>query len=162
MGANRAPPAAVCGYRKPDRQLQSSLQPLVGDRLHPNERRSRPVCSGLNLMRIAPGKASFACHLHHREEEWIYILSGLGVALIDGGEYDMGPGDFVAFPTPSVAHSMRNHFDEELVYRSGGWHRECEVAGFSELGRRMVRIGEQISIYNLADGRPLFPEEPPA
>ena len=111
--------------------------------------------SGVSLMRVAPGKESFAYHLHHREEEWIYILSGRGMALIDGAEYEMGPGDFVAFPTPSVAHNMRNPFDKDLVYLSGGEHQECEVADFPELGRRMVRIGEEITVYDLADGRPL-------
>jgi uncharacterized cupin superfamily protein len=116
--------------------------------------------SGVSLIRIAPGKESFAYHLHHREEEWIYVLGGRGVARIDGAEYEMSPGDFVAFPTPSVAHNMSNPFDEELVYLSGGEHREHEVADFPELGRRMVRIGEQLTIYNLADGRPFVAEEP--
>jgi len=112
--------------------------------------------SGVSLVRIAPGKESFAYHLHYREEEWLYILSGRGVALIDGAEYEMGPGDFVAFPTPSVAHNMSNPFDDELVYLSGGEHRHCEVADFPELGRRMVRTGEQVTVYDLADGRPFF------
>ena len=89
--------------------------------------------SGVSLVRIAPGKESFAYHLHYREEEWLYILSGRALARIDGAEYEMGPGDFVAFPTPSVAHNMSNPFDDELVYLSGGEHRSCEVADIPEL-----------------------------
>ena len=112
--------------------------------------------SGVSLIRIAPGRESFAYHLHHREEEWIYVLSGRGVAQIDGAEYEMGPGDFVAFPTPSVAHNMSNPFTEELVYLSGGEHCAHEVADFPGLGRRMVRIGDEMTVYDLADGRPLF------
>src|SRR5687768_3570988 len=61
--------------------------------------------TGLNLLKIAPGKESFIYHLHHYEEEWIYILSGRGIAEIDGREYEVGPGDFMGFAT-GVAHHL--------------------------------------------------------
>jgi len=115
--------------------------------------------SGVSLMRVPPGKESMAYHLHHLEEEWIYILSGRALALIDGGEYEMGPGDFVGFPTPSVAHNLANPFGEELVYLSGGEHHEHEIADFPELGKRMVRIGEEMTIYDLADGQAMFDDD---
>jgi len=53
-------------------------------------------------------------HSHQHEEEWLYILSGRGIAEIDGEELEVGPGDFMAFPTPSVAHHLTNPFDEKL------------------------------------------------
>jgi len=110
--------------------------------------------SGVSLVRIPAGKESFAYHSHHREEEWIYILSGRGVAQIDGEEYELGPGDFVAFPTPSVAHNMTNPHEQELVYMMGGENLEHEIADFPTLGKRMIRTGKSIEIYNLADGEP--------
>lgn len=110
--------------------------------------------SGVSLVRIPAGKESFAYHLHHREEEWIYILSGRGVAQIDGEEYELGPGDFVAFPTPSVAHNMTNPHEQELVYMMGGENLEHEIADFPTLGKRMIKTGKSIEIYNLADGEP--------
>jgi len=112
--------------------------------------------TGVSLVRIAPGRESFAYHLHHREEEWIYVLSGRGVAQIDGSDYEMHPGDFVAFPTPSVAHNMTNPFDEELVYLMGGESVDYEIADFPALGKRMVRMGDKLDIYDLADGKPFF------
>ncbi len=114
--------------------------------------------TGISLVRIRPGRESFAYHLHHREEEWIYILSGSGTALIDGREYEVGPGDFIAFPTPSVAHNMRNPKDEDLVYLMGGEHLDFEVADFPLLDKRMVRRGSEVEIYKLSDGRPFDPE----
>jgi hypothetical protein len=33
------------------------------------------------------------------------------------------------------------------------------VADFPELGKRMVRIGEEMTIYDLENGRPFFDEE---
>lgn len=110
--------------------------------------------TGVSLVRIGAGKESFAYHLHHREEEWIYILSGRGVARVGDKEYDVGTGDFIAFPTPSVPHNLSNPGSDDLVYLMGGEHREFEIADFPELDKRMVRLGGDISIYNLSDGKP--------
>ena len=112
--------------------------------------------TGVSLVRIPPGKESFAYHLHHREEEWVYIISGKGVAQIDGADYELSPGDFVAFPTPSVAHNMTNPFSTDLVYMMGGENKEHEIADFPTLGKRMLRHGENIEIYDLKDGKPFF------
>ena len=108
--------------------------------------------TGLSLARLAPGKESFLYHRHHYEEEWLYILSGRGVAEIDGAEYEVGPGDFMGFPTPSVGHHLRNPFAEDLVYLMGGENLDHEVADFPKLGKRMVRRQDGAEIYDLADG----------
>ena len=113
--------------------------------------------AGVNLARIRPGKESFVYHAHELEEEWIYILSGQGTAEIDGQEHAVGPGDFIGFPTPSVAHHLRNTGSEELVYLMGGEHREVEVATFPRLGKRMVRRGAEIEVYDLDAAKPFGP-----
>jgi uncharacterized cupin superfamily protein len=93
------------------------------------------VRTGVNLMRIAPGKESFVYHSHYYEEEWIYVLSGRGMAEIDGAEHEVGAGDFMGFATrpEPVAHHLRNPFDVELVYLCGGEVKEYEVADFPRL-----------------------------
>src|SRR5919108_4652226 len=55
--------------------------------------------TGVSLVRVPPGKESFVYHSHHREEEWIYIISGRGIAEIDGDEFQVGAGDFMGFST---------------------------------------------------------------
>ena len=115
--------------------------------------------TGVSRVRIPPGKESFAYHLHHREEEWIYVLSGRGVAIVDSREYEMSAGDFIAFPTPSIAHNMPNPFEEDLVYLMGGESREYEIADFPDHDRRMIRRGKEIEIYRLSDGQPFGPME---
>jgi uncharacterized cupin superfamily protein len=112
--------------------------------------------TGVSLVRIAPGKESFAYHLHHREEEWIYVISGRGVAHIDGADYELYPGDFVAFPTPSVAHNLANRSDADLVYMMGGENLEHEIADFPTLDKRMLRLGGRIEIYRLSEGESFF------
>ena len=115
--------------------------------------------TGVSLARIAPGKESFLYHSHQREEEWLYILSGTGTAEIDGEEHAVGPGDFMGFPAPSVAHHLRNSGAEDLVYLMGGEHRDTEIADFPKLGKRMVRLGDKVEIYDLEDAKAFGPIE---
>ncbi|EDX71135.1 Cupin domain protein [Coleofasciculus chthonoplastes PCC 7420] len=109
--------------------------------------------TGVNFARIAPGKESFIYHSHYREEEWIYILSGKGIAEIDGEEFEVISGDFMGFPTPSVAHHLRNTGDEDLVYLMGGENLDIEIAEFPKLGKRMLRRGNTIEIYDCSDAK---------
>src|SRR5687768_1658100 len=62
--------------------------------------------TGVRIARIPPGKESFVYHSHQHEEEWLYILAGRGIVEIDEEEIEVGAGDFIAFPTPSVAHHL--------------------------------------------------------
>ena len=112
---------------------------------------------GVNIARMPAGKESFVYHSHWSEEEWIYILSGRGVACIDGTDYEVGAGDFMAFPTPGVAHHLRNPFEEELVYLMGGENRDIDVADFPDLGKRMFRHPKGVEIYDLDAGKTLGP-----
>ncbi len=113
---------------------------------------------GFHLLRIAPGKESFIFHSHETEEEFIYILSGRGIAELGEESVEVGPGDFMGFPTPSIAHHLRNPFQEDLVYISGGERREMEVADFPRIGKRLVRVGMDVTIYDQAEGKKLFGE----
>ena len=106
---------------------------------------------GVHMMRVPPGKESFVYHAHHTEEEFIYILSGRGIAEIGDEEIEVGPGDFMGFPTPSVGHHLRNPFDQDLVYISGGERRASEVADFPRVGKRLVRVGMSVSIHRIDD-----------
>ncbi len=107
------------------------------------------VRTGVSLVKLAPGKESFVYHTHHFEEEWLYVLSGRGVMEIDGVEHELAPGDFVGFATPSVAHHLRNPFEVELVYLTGGESREFEVADFPKLNVRVIRRGQEHEVYPL-------------
>ena len=113
--------------------------------------------TGVNLIRLPPGKESYVYHSHQVEEEWLYVLSGRAIALIDDVEYTVGPGDFIGFPAPSVAHLMRNPGPEDLVYLSGGETREFDIADFPKLGKRMVRRGDHVDIYDVADAKAFGP-----
>ena len=109
---------------------------------------------GVHWIRIPGGKESFVYHRHRTEEEFIYVLSGRGIAEIDGRDYEVGPGDFLGFGTsPPVAHHMRNPFSEDLVYLAGGERRSSEVAEYPKLGKMMVRVGMAISVFETANAQ---------
>jgi uncharacterized cupin superfamily protein len=112
---------------------------------------------GVNFARMAPGKESFVYHSHWAEEEWIYILEGHGMARIDGVEYEVGPGDFMAFPAPGVAHHLRNPFNADLVYLMGGENQPIDVADFPDLGKRVFRNAKGVDVFDLKDARPFGP-----
>jgi uncharacterized cupin superfamily protein len=114
---------------------------------------------GMTRAVMPPGKESFVYHSHYREEEWIYVLSGRGVAEIGGEEFEVGAGDFMGFPAPQVAHHLRNPYGEDLVYLMGGEVLDVDVADFPRLGKRMVRRGQDVEIYDVSDARPFEPLE---
>ena len=105
--------------------------------------------TGVNFIRVPAGKESYVYHSHQCEEEWIYVLSGTAIALIDDVEYEVNAGDFIGFPAPSVAHHMRNPGPAELAYLVGGENRETDVVEFPTLGKRMERRGKQMDVYDV-------------
>ena len=111
----------------------------------------------VTLARLPAGKGSFAYHAHMLEEEWVYILSGRGVAEIDGQSHEVGPGDFMGFATPSVPHLLKNPFAEELVYLMGGEDKPLDVLDYPSLGKRYLLIGSAggTEFYEL--GAPIKP-----
>ena len=113
--------------------------------------------TGVNFMRVPAGKEAYVYHSHRHEEEWIYVLSGRAIALIDGTDYEIAAGDFIGYPTPSVAHLMRNPGPEDLVYLSGGEHLDFDIAEFPALGKKMIRSGKEVEIFDLADAKTFGP-----
>lgn len=117
-------------------------------RLNPN---SEFVGSGLSrlaglqraqvsLVRIPPGKESFAYHAHALEEEWVYLLSGRGAAVIDGTEHQVGPGDFMGFAGRSVPHLLANRGEEDLVCLMGGESLPMDVVEYPHLQKRFLLL----------------------
>src|SRR5262249_25197858 len=107
---------------------------------------------GLSRGRIPPGGESFAYHAHHAEEEGVVIVSGRARARIDGREYDLGPGDFAAFPAPQAPHLLTNPFDEDCVYLMGGEPRlPTDVIHYPDLGKTyaLVRGAARTAFHEL-------------
>ncbi|MEL6399656.1 MAG: cupin domain-containing protein [Cyanobacteria bacterium J06607_6] len=98
---------------------------------------------GVHLVRVLPGHDSTEHHRHRGEEEFIYILSGRGLAHIGEDTFEVAPGDFMGFRPDSLAHSMHNPFDEDLVYLMGGTDLDYDVVDYPRQGKRMYRVGDR-------------------
>jgi uncharacterized cupin superfamily protein len=112
---------------------------------------------GVSRVSVPPGKESFVYHSHQREEEWIYVLSGPGIAEIGDEEFEVGSGDFMGFPAPQVGHHLRNPYEQDLVYLVGGEALDVDIADFPRLGKRMVRRGQEVEIYDASDAKGFGP-----
>ena len=109
----------------------------------------------LSLARVPPGRESFIYHAHERDEEFVYILSGRGRAEIGDATIEVGPGDFMGFPTPSVGHHLINPYDEDLVYLMGGEHSGLDIGHFPRIGKRVVFAEDRIYEVDDSGVRPM-------
>ena len=113
---------------------------------------------GLHIGRVPPGRESFVYHYHHREEEFVYVLSGRGLAEIDEEKFEVGPGDCMLFTAPSVGHHLSNPFDADLVYLMGGESTGMEIGEFPRLGKRVIsEKGQMPYIIDAAGAQPFVP-----
>ena len=67
------------------------------------------------------------------------------------------PATSSAFPRPRWRTCCAIPGSEDLVYLAGGENREFEVAEFPTLGKRMVRMGQQVDIYDVDDAKAFGP-----
>lgn len=94
---------------------------------------------GIHLVRLESGRESTQFHFHHQDEEFLYILSGRGIAEIGDKEHEIGAGDFMAFTSHSLPHTMRNPYEEDLVYLMGGERNAVDICDYPRINRRMYR-----------------------
>lgn len=106
---------------------------------------------GIHLVRVEPGHDSTQYHRHQAEEEFIYILSGRGLAEIGDETVEVGPGDFMGFAAGGLAHSLSNPFTEDLVYLVGGMRLEFDICDYPKVNTRMYRRGDQRDYVDLAE-----------
>ena len=94
---------------------------------------------GVHLVRLKQGDVSTEFHFHHQDEEWVYILSGRGIAEIGDRKHKIGAGDFMGFVAGSEPHAMRNPYKSDLVYLVGGNRWPLDVCDYPRIGKRRYR-----------------------
>lgn len=103
--------------------------------------------TAVSLARVPPGKESFVPHAHSLAEEWVYVLEGRGRALLGDRELEVGPGDFLGFPTDGTIHHLTNAGDVDLVYLQGGERRDGDVGRFPTLGKLGFTRGDETMCF---------------
>lgn len=107
---------------------------------------------GVSVTRVPPGRESYALHVHHGEEECLFVLAGTGLALVGPEALEIGPGDFVGFPPATHPHNVRNTGAVDLVYLGMGEALGNEVVDFPGADRQLVRRKGEARIFPLSAG----------
>ena len=115
--------------------------------------------TALTLARVPPGRESFIYHSHERHEEFLFILSGRGRAEIGGETIEVGPGDFMGFPAPSVAHHLTNPYERGSGLSHGGEHGGFDIGNFPRVGKRVIFERERIQMLEEKDLQPMSFEQ---
>lgn len=104
---------------------------------------------GVHMVTVMPGRQSSEYHVHHHEDECIYVISGHGEALLDGASYAIGPGDFIGCPHKGIAHTMMNTGSEPLVMLVAGMHLEQEVCDYPLQKKRLFVSGTERAVVDM-------------
>ncbi|MDR3498248.1 MAG: cupin domain-containing protein [Parvibaculum sp.] len=111
------------------------------------------VDMGLHFVRVEPGRETTEHHFHGQDEEFLYVISGHGEAMVGDETFSVGPGDVMAFPKNSPAHSMRvpADADGDLIYLMAGTRSDIDVCTYPRIGLRMYRIDGAKEYVSQAD-----------
>lgn len=106
---------------------------------------------GVHRITVAPGHYSTEYHVHHYEEECVFVLSGRGLATLGEREQRIGAGDFIGFPLNGVAHDLFNDGDEPLVCLVIGQRLDQDVSDYPRQGKRLYRNSGEWNLVDHAD-----------
>lgn len=96
---------------------------------------------GVHVIEIPPGALSTECHVHHHEDECVYVIDGHGEVALDEVVHAIGPGDFIGLPAGGPAHVLRNSGEAVLRCLVIGQRLAHDVADYTRLGKRLYRNG---------------------
>ena len=94
---------------------------------------------GVHLIEVAPGAETTEYHVHHHEDEAIYVLSGTATATIGDQDHAIGPGDFIGYRKGGLAHTVVNTGTEVLRLLVVGQRLAQDVGDYPRLGKRIYR-----------------------
>ena len=103
---------------------------------------------GVHLIEVPVGADSTEYHVHHQEDECVYVLSGAARVTLDEQTFDLGPGDFVGLPAGGPAHVFHNPGPEPLRCLVVGARLSHDVGDYPRLAKRLYR---NEGIWNLVD-----------
>lgn len=94
---------------------------------------------GVHIFETEPGADTTAFHLHHHEDEAIYVLSGTAEARVGDQVFAVGPGDFLGCPKGGPPHMLRNTGPDLLRCLVVGQRLDEDVIDYPDDGRRLRR-----------------------
>ncbi len=103
---------------------------------------------GANVYELDPGAVGSALHVHHANEELLFVLAGTPSLHGPGGTQILSPGAVVAFPRGHAgAHSLVNRSDAPVRYLVVSTTHVPDVVEYPDTGATLVVLAEQRSAY---------------
>ena len=94
---------------------------------------------GFHIIEVEPGFESTEYHVHHYEDECVYILAGTATVTIDDQDHEVSAGDFIGYPAGGLPHTMINTGTQTLRCIVVGQRLAHDVGDYPRLGKRIYR-----------------------
>lgn len=94
---------------------------------------------GIHIIEVAPGAETTEYHVHHFEDEAVYILSGTGTATIGEADHAIAAGDFIGYRKQGLAHTIVNTGTQTLRILVIGQRLPHDVGDYPHQGQRIYR-----------------------
>lgn len=94
---------------------------------------------GFHIIEVEPGHETTEYHVHHHEDECVFVLSGTATAVIGDDEFVIRPGDFIGYRKGGLAHSIRNTGAEVLRCIVVGERLPHDVCDYPRQNKRLFR-----------------------
>lgn len=94
---------------------------------------------GFHIIEVAPGAETTEYHVHHFEDEAVYVLEGSATATIGEQDHAIGPGDFIGYRAGGLAHTIVNTGTETLKMIVVGQRLAHDVGDYPRKGKRLWR-----------------------
>ena len=104
---------------------------------------------GFHIIEVLPGHESTEYHMHHFEDECVYILSGSATVTIDETDYAVSAGDFIGYPSGGLPHTMKNTGSEVLRCIVVGQRLPHDVGDYPRLGKRIYRYYQSTDLVDI-------------
>lgn len=107
---------------------------------------------GVNRVVMEPGAASSLRHWHTQEDEFVVMLEGELVLVMDEGETIMRPGDMAGFPKGVAnGHHLINRSAKPAVFIAIGPNIAEDICYYSDVD---MKVSSTDNIYVTRDGVP--------
>jgi uncharacterized cupin superfamily protein len=94
---------------------------------------------GGHIIEVEPGHETTEFHVHHHEDEAVYVLAGTARATIGDEEHQIAPGDFIGYRKGGSAHTIRNTGRETLRLIVVGERLPHDVGDYPKQKLRIFR-----------------------
>ena len=94
---------------------------------------------GIHIIEVQPGFETTEYHVHHFEDEAIYVLDGSATATIGDEDVQIGPGDFIGYRKGGLAHTIVNSGTELFRCLVIGQRLAHDVGDYPRKGQRIWR-----------------------